>query len=1017
MSYPKGGSKLDYKEKRFEEDIEHFLLTSGGYTKGDLKTYDRDKAIDMSKLIEFIKATQPKQWERYLRNYQDEAEKKLYKRFNEEVEMHGLLHVIRNGINDRGVKLRVAYFRPESTLNPDVIERYEKNILTCTRQFKYSPDNENSIDMLLSLNGIPIVAIELKNQITGQSVENAKAQFNSRNPREKCFQFNTRILVCFAVDLYEVYMTTQLKGKGTYFLPFNQGSGGAGRVGGAGNPENPDGYATSYLWEKVLTKDVLMDILQKYMHLEVKTETRIKNGREIKKTSKKLIFPRYHQLDVVRKLLADTKENGAGNNYLVQHSAGSGKSNSIAWLAYGLSNLHDKDNKPIFNSVIVISDRRVLDKQLQDTISSFDHTLGVVETMGEGKTSQDLKNAINDRKKIIVTTIQKFPVIYEDIDEVKGKRFAVIVDEAHQSQTGSSARAVREALADTEEALREFAEIEGKAEAELEDSEDRLVRELVTQGRHENMSFFAFTATPKEKTLELFGEKQKDGSFKAFHNYSMRQAIEEGFILDVLSNYMTYKTCYKIAKAVEDNPKVPPSPATRTIQRYASLHPHNLQQKTAIIIEQFREVTKNKIKGRGKAMVVTASRLHAVRYYHEFRNYLELKGYDDIDILIAFSGVIKDKGQDYTEEKMNKRKDDTTIRENQLPAEFATDDFNMLIVAEKYQAGFDEPLLHTMFVDKPLSGVKAVQTLSRLNRIHPDKNDTFILDFVNTKEDIEVAFKPYYEATILGEEVNVNLIYNTRTFLRDFKLYNGEDIERFAEIYYKKGKQTEKDLGKIASVLKPIVNKYTELYEDERFNFKRILRNFIKWYSYITQIIRMYDKELHKEHIFATYLEKLLPRATEASIDLEDKVKLEFYKLEQTYKGEIVLEPNIYALEHTEPKPDDRPLTEDEHLEEIIRRINERYKGKFTDGDRVMMETICKEAYYGESSKNLERYVKNNDFEMFTKSIFPEIFKEIAQECYMGSVESFTKLFEDKEFYRLMMEEVGKEVYRKLKNK
>ena len=895
---------MEYKERRIEEDIEHFLLTFGGYTKGDLKTYDRERAIDMDKLIEFIKKTQPKQWKRYLRNYQDEAEKRLYRRFNEEVEMHGLLHVIRNGIHDRGVRLQVAYFKPESTLNPDVIYRYNQNILTCTRQFKFSPHTNESIDMVLSLNGIPIIAIELKNQLTGQSVKNGEAQFSRRNTREKCFQFNTRFLAYFAVDLYEVYMTTHLKGQNTYFLPFNQGSNGAGEVGGAGNPENLHGYSVSYLWEKVLTKDVLMDILQKYMHLEIKSATVMKNGKEVNKTSKKLIFPRYHQLDVVRKLLKDVREIGSGKNYLIQHSAGSGKSNSIAWLAYGLANLHDKGDKPIFNSVIIISDRRVLDRQLQDTVASFDHTPGVVETIGKDKTSQDLKDAINDGKKIIVTTIQKFPVIYEDIDEVKGKRFAVIADEAHQSQTGRSARAVREALADTEEALREFAEIEGREEAELEDGEDRLVRELISQGRHSNMSFFAFTATPKKRTLELFGERQEDGTFKAFHNYSMRQAIEEEFILDVLRNYMTYRTCYRIAKETEDNPKVPPSPATKTIRRFASLHPHNLQQKTAIIIEQFREVTRNKIDGRGKAMVVTASRLHAIRYYHEFKRYIEFHGYDDVDILVAFSDVIRDGGEEYSEEKVNIRENGTSIKEQQLPAEFASDNYNVLVVAEKYQTGFDEPLLHTMFVDKKLSGVKAVQTLSRLNRTHPEKVDTFILDFINTKEEIEKAFQPYYESTILDEEVNVNLIYNTRTFLRDFRLYGDEDIEKFANIYYKKGKQTETELGKIASLLKPIVARYTELDEEERYNFKVKLKNFIKWYSYITQIVRMYDKDLHKEHVFAIYLEKLLPRATEKNVDLEDKIKLEFYKLEKTFYGDIVLDSSGEYLGHTEPKPD-----------------------------------------------------------------------------------------------------------------
>ena len=1004
---------MDYKEKRFEADIEHFLLTKGGYTKGDMSTYDREKAIDMPKLIEFIKTTQPKQWERYKRNYRDEAEKKLYKRFNEEVEAHGLLHVIRHGINDRGVRLKVAYFKPESTLNQDVIDKYNANVLTCTRQFKYSTENENSIDMVLSLNGIPIVALELKNQLTGQSIQNAKTQFMyDRNPKEKCFHLNKRFLVYFAVDLYEVEMTTQLKGKNTFFLPFNQGTGGAGNVGGPGNPENPNGYATSYLWKKVLTKDSLMDILQRYMHLEVEEKTVIKNGREVKKRSEKLIFPRYHQLDVVSRLLVDAKTNGSGHNYLVQHSAGSGKSNSIAWLAYGLANLHDKDNNNVFDSIIVISDRRVLDSQLQDTISSFDHTKGLVETIGEGKTSKDLLKAINDGKKIIVTTLQKFPVIYEDVDDVTGKRFAVIADEAHQSQTGSSALKMKSALADTEEALREYAEIEGRLEEEREDGEDKLVKELLAHGQHKNISFFAFTATPKQKTLEMFGKRQFDGTFKAHHIYSMKQAIEEGFILDVLKNYTTYKTCYKIAKDTEDNPELPSSKATRTIKRYATLHPYNLQQKTAIMVEQFREVTKHKIGGRAKAMVVTSSRLHAVRYYHEFKRYIEMMGYDDLEILVAFSGIVPDGGTDYTEEMINKRKDGTTIKEKQLPAEFASDDFNMLIVAEKYQTGFDEPLLHTMFVDKPLQGVKAVQTLSRLNRIYPGKEDTFILDFVNSKEDIEKAFKPYYEATILDEEINVNLIYDTQIHLRKMMVYTDEDIEKFVEIYYKEGEQTATDLGKMASILKPVVDRYTGLEEDDRYEFKKMLNNFTRWYSYIIQIVRMYDKELHKEYVFASYLQKLLPKAIEENVDLEGKLKLEFYKLEETFKGGIVLEPTEEYKTLKNPKNvdvDDRK-EEDELLEVIIERINERFKGIFTEADRVIVETLYAKAV--EKDNKLEEYAKNNDAKVFEESIFPEIFKRIAQESYMESIESFTKLFEDKTFYETVMKEIAKEVYK-----
>ena len=1010
---------MEDKEKRFEADIESYLLMEGGYVKGNMTTYNREKAIDLSKLVDFIKTTQPNQWQRYVRIYKDNAENKLYKRFNDAVDTHGLIYVLRNGINDRGVKINIAYFRPKTSLNPDVVKLYDGNILTCTRQFYYSTENNNSIDMVLSLNGIPLVAIELKNQITGQSVQNAKTQFMyDRNPKELCFHFNKRFLVYFVADLYEIAMTTQLKGKDTFFLPFNQGSNGAGSVGGLGNPENPLGYATSYLWESVLTKNVVMDILQRYIHLSVEETKTVKEGKEVKKISKKIIFPRYHQLDVVTKLLKDVKKNGSGDNYLIQHSAGSGKSNSIAWLAYGLSSIHSRGNESIFTSVIVVTDRKVLDSQLQDTISGFDHTKGIVETIGEGKTSKDLRDAINDGKKIIITTLQKFPVIYQEIDDNKGRHFAIIVDEAHSSQTGNSARKLKSALSDTHDALEEYATNEGKAESEIIDDEDKLVNELLTHGRHKNLSFFAFTATPKEKTLGMFGTQYDDGTFHPFHIYSMKQAIEEGFILDVLKNYMTYKTCYKIAKNTSDNPEVPTSKAIKTVRRYASLHPHNLQQKTAIIIEQFRDITRNKIGGRGKAMIVTSSRLHAVRYYHEFKRYIEKKGYTDLDILIAFSGVVKDDLNEFTEEGMNKRKDGSKIKENQLKADFHTDDFSMLIVAEKYQTGFDEPLLHSMFIDKKLSGVKAVQTLSRLNRICDDKKDTFILDFVNTAEEIQEAFKPYYESTILDEEINVNLIYDTKILLRQFNLYNDDDIGKFIKIYYKKGNQNNTDLGKMISLLKPVINRYSELSEEKRFELKKTVRNFNKWYSYIIQIARMFDKELHKEYIFTAYLEKLLPRATEKNIDLEGKLRLEFYNLKESFKGDITLNPTITDSILENPKKLDingKPEDTDELLEEIINKINIRFKGIFTDGDRVIVEAIYKKCVKG--NKKLIQYAKKNDSEVFEQSIFPNVFKKVAQDCYAESVSSFSKLFEDKNFYNSVMEETAREAYKDLRSR
>jgi type I restriction enzyme R subunit len=1009
---------MDIKEKRFESDIESYMLTKGGFIKGDQKTYDKEKAIDLPKLIEYVKKTQPKAWERQERNYGSDAEKKFYKRFQESVDTFGLLHVLKHGFEDRGTKIEVVSFKQNTNLSQKVIDDYNSNIVTCTRQFKYSKQNDNSIDMVLSVNGIPIVALELKDQFTGQSIANAKKQFMyDRNPKELCFQFDKRFLVYFAVDLNEIAMTTRLEKKYTHFLPFNQGSNGAGKVGGAGNPKNENGYTTSYLWENVLTKDGLLELIHKFMQRIDEEKTIYKNGVETKKKTTKLIFPRYHQLDVVTKLVNDVKENGSGKNYLIQHSAGSGKSNSIAWLAYELAELHDKNDNPIFTSIIIINDRTVLDQQTQNTIYGFDHVKGMVEMIDENKHSKDLKQAINDGKKIIITTLQKFPYIYDEVDDTTNKRFAVIVDEAHSSQTGKASQKLKAALADTEEALREYAQIEGKAEDEVKDDEDKILDQMLAHGKHKNLSFFAFTATPKQATLEMFGDKLPNGKFKPFHVYSMKQAIEEEFILDVLKNYMTYKNCYKIAKNTPNNPEVPSTQALKAIQRYESLHPHNLQQKTAIIIETFRSVTKNKINGNAKAMVVTASRLHAIRYYHEFKRYIELKKYDDLEILIAFSGVVKDGEDEYTEEGLNKRKDGTTIKEDQLPMEFNKDEYSMLIVAEKYQTGFDEPLLHTMFVDKKLKGVKAVQTLSRLNRTCAGKKDTFVLDFVNTADEIKEAFEPYYECTELDEEVNVNLIYDTRTLLRSYGLYNDEDIENLLKILYKKSPQNDTDLGRMASVLTPIVNRYKDLSEDKRFDYKKTIHNFNKWYSYITQISRMFDVSLQKEFNFTQYLEKMLPPATNAkSVELEDKLRLEFYKLEQTFKGDITLNPTIETSTLENPKSiktNGRGAEEDELLENIINKINDKFQGVFTEGDRVIVETIYNKCV--KDNKKLQMQAQKNDEEVFNQSIFPEVFKQVAQECYMEQMKAFSKLFEDKAFYNSVMDSISKEAYKNLR--
>ena len=1000
-------------EKRFEQDIETFMLSEeGGYTK-TTDTYDVNSGLYVNTLIKFIQETQPKEWARFENANKVNPINKFIQAFNLACDEKGLIHTLRHGFKHRGISFKVCYFKPESSLNQTALKNYNSNIINCNRQWYYSPDCNNSVDMVLVVNGIPVFAFELKNQYTGQTVDNAKRQWMyDRDPREICFQFNKRILTYFCIDHTEVWMATKLAGKDTYFLPFNQGSNGAGCDGGKGNPANPDGYPTSYLWEQVFQKDSMMDILQKFIHLQVEEDKKLLPDGSEKVTKKKtIIFPRYHQLDVVRKLIADVSKNGSGKNYLVQHSAGSGKSNSIAWTAYRLASLHNEDNKPIFSSVIIVTDRTVLDAQLQETISSFDHTVGAVETIGEGKNSQDLKNAINDGIRIIVTTLQKFPVIYQEVDKVKGRNFAVIVDEAHSSQTGTSAIKLKTALADTEEALREYAEIEGKAEEEL-DPDDKLIQEMIHHGRHPNLSFFAFTATPKDKTLEMFGTEYTDGSFHPFHIYSMRQAIEEGFILDVLQNYMTYKTCFEIANSTPDNPEVPASKASKVIKNYQQLHPYNITQKARIIVETFRETTRNKIGGKGKMMVITSSRLAAVRYYHEVKRYLETMGYDDVAVLVAFSGAVKDGDEEYTEPKLNVRKDGSHISESQTKAEFH-DNFNVLIVAEKYQTGFDEPLLHTMIVDKKLKGVKAVQTLSRLNRTCQGKHDTFILDFINTKEDILQAFQPFYQETYLEQEVNVDLIYQVQNALREYKIYDDVDIEAFSNEYFDKKVQDERAMGRMTSILKPIADRYNTKKPDDRYQFRRDVRKFIKWYSYISQVVRMFDKDLHKEFVFCSYLIKLLPVETVEMVDIESKLKLEYYKLQKTFEGAITLEKQkgTYSGGETVGGKGENKKTP---LDEIIEKINEKYKGSFSDADRVLITALQDKLM---KDDRLEKMAKTTDQQIFNDAVFPKAFDNVAQESYMESQEAYTSLFQDKTKYDTIMQVLAEFVYREMRKK
>lgn len=1014
------------KEKNLEEDIEAFLCSlAGGFLKCDDKhsllyvedgTYQmvgggymehRDRALDAATLVNFIQTTQPKAWERFERMCNSDPTAKFAKVFNDAVDRLGMVAVLKHGFKHRGIQFKVVFFKPESGLNENAADRYAKNVCRCIRQFHFAEAGNQTIDMVLDVNGIPLVGIELKDQFTGQDVENAMRQWREdRDPRCRCLRFNTRMVAFFAVDLENVYVTTKLEGAKTFFLPFNQGSAGAGNDGGAGNPANAHGYATSHLWEVALQKDSLLDIVNKFLHLEVKEETELDaRGNEVKRKKERIIFPRYHQLDSVRKVIADVRANGTGKNYLVQHSAGSGKSNSIAWTAYRLASLF-VDDAPLFDSVVVVTDRRVLDSQLQETISGFDHAIGSVVTIGKDKTSADLRDAINGGARLIVSTLQKFPVIYEQV-ESKGKRFAIIVDEAHSSQTGTSALKLKSALADKRDALEEYAEIEAEAEEAAADWEDQLADELASHGRHQNLTFVAFTATPKEQTLEMFGEEWPDGTFHPFHIYSMRQAIEEGFIMDPLANYVSYSEAVELARTVPDNPDVPSSPTLKLLRKYKELHPYALGQKAEIIVETFRNVTRTKIRGKGKMMVVTASRLATVRYYHEIKRYMQKKRYDDIEVLVAFSGSISDPadGPEYTEPAINVGHDGQRVAESQTKAEFHNYG-DVLVVAEKYQTGFDEPLLHTLVVDKKLKDVKAVQTLCRVNRIHPDKEDTYILDFVNKPEDIQKAFERFYTETSLSEQINTDLLYQVQTDIRGYGLYDESDIEAAAEIVFTdgKGKSQSNVQGRLAAVLKPAVARYNELDDDERYQVRRKVRSFCKWYTYITQIVRMFDRDLHKEYVYLSYLRHLLKVEKIPVEAVDDKVEMRFYKLKREFEGSISLEGTGGVLEPGGSAKTVVPDKKRDPLQVLVDKFNEQWAGNFTEGDRVVIDTLWKRIA---DNPQVADTIRRDGRQVFESSLLPKVFDEEARRAYVENTDSFTSLFEDSEKYRAMMNAIG----------
>ncbi len=930
---------MDISEKNFETSVEAALLAGGpdedrefkglaepvaaygSYIPGGFRRrrpgdYDISLALDSGMTIAFIQATQPKKWTQLNKHYGADVRDKFLKRLSQEVEKRGVLDVLRKGIKDMGVALNLAYFRPSSGLNPDLQTLYEANIFTIVRQLRYSTKNTNSIDVAIFLNGLPIFTAELKNPLNGQNYRHAIAQYQKdRDPKEKLLTFG-HCLAHFAVDPELVYVTTHLQGGKTRFLPFNKG-----KYGGAGNPPDIHGFATRYLWEHVWSKDSIVELIQRFIHV---VEEEDDKGR---KTGKKTqIFPRYHQLDAVRGLVDHARANGTGNRYLIQHSAGSGKSNSISWLAHQLSVLHDIEDRRVFDSIIVITDRRVLDRQLQRTIRQFEQTVGVVENID--KTSRQLKEALESGKTIIVTTLQKFPQIVDDVARLPGKRFAVIIDEAHSSQSGETTSPLKRVLA-----AGSLEEAEHEDAVEEPDAQDRMEQVMRSRGPVENLSLFAFTATPKQKTMELFGTRQPDGSFTPFSLYSMRQAIEEGFILDVLNNYTTYRVYWSLLKRIQDDPHYDRSKAGYLARRFVDLHEHSIGEKVEIIAEHFHQHSAHRIAGRAKAMVVTRSRLHAVRTFKALQQSLKQQGMG-YKALVAFSGSVADGATEYTEPQLN------GFAETQTATVFKQQDYRFLVVAEKFQTGFDEPLLHTMYVDKKLHGLHAVQTLSRLNRVHPDKEETLVLDFANEAEEIQAAFEPYYEKTILSEGTDPNLLYDHQRKLLDTGVFDQADLDAFALAYFgtKEGQDT------LYQLFSEPAERFRQLSVEEQADFKSQTSGYVRLYSFLTQIATFVDADLEKLYQFSRHLlRKLADSGSPLPMEVQGAIEMDSFRIQESSHGSIALggeDGRLKPISGTGAFV--QPLPALEPLSQIIQELNERFGTDFEEKDRVFVEELLR---------------------------------------------------------------------------
>ena len=985
-------------EKEYQRYIIDELTSKNGYIERSATAYDRFFAVDREMLFEFLNATQGDTMSALKKVYKDKLEETLVNYLNSEMTKAkgSLLSVLKHGIELANYKLELMYSKPATTFNKELLENYYKYIFSVMEEV-WASDKER-VDLVIFLNGLPIMSFELKCNFAGQSYADAIEQYRlQRNPKTRLFWFKAGCIVNFAMDLNEVYMTTKLDGESTFFLPFNMGNGEGVNVG-KGNPVFEDKYSVSYMWEDILTKDTILDLINKFIFIEVKENIDELTGK--KRVKESVIFPRYHQLDVIRKVLSDVSENRTTQNYLIQHSAGSGKTNSIAWLAHRLTSLHDSDNKIIFDNIVIITDRIVVDRQLQAAIMGMEHKAGLIRVMDDKCTSADLALALKGNTKIIATTIQKFPYIVDTVSGLKGKKFAVIIDEAHSSTAGKDMAAVTMALGS--------GEVEVDTEATL-DAEDIIVDEIARNGKQENVSMFAFTATPKPTTLQLFGRVNAKGQREAFHIYSMKQAIEEGFILDVLQNFTEYQTFYKINKEIEEDPRCKTVEAKRQIARFVELHETNIAQRVEVIIEHFRTAVMQELGGMAKAMVITASRASAVKYRQAFEDYVIKRGYTGIRALVAFSGKVKLPNGDveYTESSLN------GFSEDRLTKEFEKEEYKVLLVANKYQTGFDQPKLCAMYVLKKLRNVNAVQTLSRLNRICPPfEKKTFILDFVNKYDDIVDAFSPYYTTTLLANSVTPSAVYDLETKLDGYYVLDPSDIEFAVDLIYKgdSSAQTKRKLTYYFQRAKARVEQYDIL---KQLEIVVTMRHLVRFYEFLIQVSCFEDVELHKKYVFVNYLLSYINiKHPGGGYNLDGKIKASNFvqKKGEEHKGEKLTPDPIIKL----PMADTIVLPEDkqERLSVIIAEINSK-TGKSYDND-VAIKAMLQIRDLLMKSEKLRTSAKNNTLQDFEYSYFDDI-DDALIEGLSQNQDFFALLLNNEEIKRQILGIFTDEIYKSLR--